>query len=247
MERQGDSSSADPGGVRRDEWSELAAELIQILEDTGPGAALAAEPEPLVPRSPLREAVPTAYIQAERVELPAEALAAREASLSELTRALLGMAAAGKFRRHHAFNMHPDSPESRLYRYDVEANRRLLESLSLPDPATLPPSSIERRQAELQAELRVAAAAAGVEAGPPVRRGVPEDLRRAAARNRHLLMAAGEVLPPGDDRPTLPRPLGRPLAPGEFPPVTPDLREVTKAPEQAKREAGGRPGPGPSL
>jgi hypothetical protein len=166
--------------------------------------------------------------------MPAHVAEARDASLSDLTKALLKMVDRGKFARRHAFDLHPDSSEGRLYRYDVEANRLLLSRLTLPDPETLPPSSVEREQSARDA-ARVADADAP---GPEVRRGEPVRLVEAAARNREMLEIVNSATGAGgrEAAPVVPHQLGRPAMPGEPVPTTPDGRAATVEPERKSRQ-----------
>lgn len=234
-ERAAAAEGAPPLHVR-DEWTSLAAELLELLEqpELEPSRAPTVEPAPLVPPSPLRDVAPTAVIEVERFVMPAHVAEARDASLSDLTKALLKMVGRGKFARRHAFDLHPDSSEGRLYRYDVEANRLLLSRLTLPDPETLPPSSVEREQSARDA-ARVADADAP---GPEVRRGEPVRLVEAAARNREMLEIVNSATGAGgrEASPVVPHQLGRPAMPGEPVPTTPDGRAATVEPERKSRQ-----------
>lgn len=232
-ERAAAAEGAPPLHVR-DEWTSLAAELLELLDSSELAPALPVEQPPLVPPSPLRDVAPTAVIEVERFVMPAHVAEARDASLSDLTKALLKMVDRGKFARRHAFDLHPDSSEGRLYRYDVEANRLLLSRLTLPDPETLPPSSVEREQSARDA-ARVADADAP---GPEVRRGEPVRLVEAAARNREMLEIVNSATGAGgrEASPVVPHQLGRPAMPGEPVPTTPDGRAATVEPERKSRQ-----------
>ena len=213
----------------RDEWASLASELLELLDSPELAPALPAEQPPLVPPSPLRDVAPTAVIEVERFVMPAHVREARDASLSDLTKALLKMVDRGKFARRHAFDLHPDSSEGRLYRYDVEANRLLLSKLALQDPAALPPSSVEREQS-----ARDAARVANAEVpGPEVRRGEPVRLAEAVALNRAMLAIVNSAAGDGasEASPVVPHQLRRPAMPGEPVPMTPDGRAATVEPE----------------
>ena len=233
-ERAAAAEGAPPLHVR-DEWTSLAAELLELLDSSELAPALPVEQPPLVPPSPLRDVAPTAVIEVERFVMPAHVAEARDASLSDLTKALLKMVDRGKFARRHAFDLHPDSSEGRLYRYDVEANRLLLSRLTLPDPETLPPSSVEREQSARDA-ARVADADAP---GPEVRRGEPVRLVEAAARNREMLEIVNSATGAGgrEASPVVPHQLGRPAMPGEPVPTTPDGRAATVEPDRKSRQA----------
>lgn len=73
------------------------------------------------------------------------------------------------------------------------------------------------------------ARAAAVDAPPEsgTGRGAAVDLARAAMGNREMLQSINDAVSPRDQHPVVPRPLGRPAAPGEPTPVTPDRRDAT--------------------
>lgn len=232
-------ASANPAP---DQWTRLAAELLDILDcfELSTDSARLVEHPPLVPPSPLRDVAPTAAIPVDRFVLPPETIEARDASHSDLTKVLLKMARQGKLERRHAFDLHPDSTEGRLARFNVEANVEILSRLDMPDPALLAPSSVEREAA------RVAALVSGISdaPGPEVRRGEPARLGEALRSNRELLaivnLATGESAP--DSSVIVPHPLGRARLPGEPVAHTPDGRVATREPASVGRTApDGRP------